>query len=105
MHEVTAPNADLLVDDYGYLKPPDPEMTLAEYDRFLSERYDQLHDVARLYGEMLHAVQGEADGASGRLLQHWERYMDAASTVCRVRRELEMYGKLPAGYEVTGDTW
>jgi hypothetical protein len=31
----------------------------------------------------------------------WERYVDAASTVHRVRRELAEYGKLPDDYRDT----
>ncbi len=68
-------------------------MSLEEYDDFLSQRYDQLHNVARLYAEMLNTADGTGDGAKPRLIQHWERYVDAASTVHRVRYELRERGK------------
>lgn len=86
----------LLVDDYRYLEPDDPtaDLTVEEYGAFLSERYDQLHDVAELYVQMLENVRDAGDGTAGRLAQHWERYMDAASTVHRVKHELTERGKL-----------
>lgn len=42
-------------------------MSLAGYDRLLSERYRQLHAVARLYAEMEKAGGPEPDGADYRL--------------------------------------
>ena len=84
------------MDDYRYLEPADPgaELSIEEYGTFLSERYTQLHDVARLYAQMLDTADGTGDGANARLTQHWERYTDAASTVHRVRHELRERGKL-----------
>ena len=84
------------MDEYRYLEPP-TEMSLEEYGDFLSQRYDQLHNVARLYAEMLDTVDGTGDGAKPRFTQHWEQYTDAASTVHRVRSELRERGKLDGG--------
>jgi hypothetical protein len=93
---ITAPNADLLVEDYQYLEPPDEDdiATVAEYDAFLEERYDELQGVARLYGQILQTVGGDPDGTAPWMLGHWERYLDAASTVHRVRSELRAYDQL-----------
>lgn len=72
-------------------------MSAEEYGDFLSQRYNQLHNVARLYAEMLDTADGTGGGAKARLTQHWERYTDAASTVHRVRYELREHGKLDGG--------
>lgn len=87
------------MEDYRYLKP-DEDMSLEEYGGFLDARYTQLQGVARLYGRMAE-VSDAGDGARHRFVDHWEKYVDAASTVHRVRRELEEYGKLPDGYADT----
>lgn len=65
-------SAQLLVDDYRYLEHGE-DLSVEEYGDFLSERYDQLQDVARLYAEMLDTVD-YADGTKARLTEHWERY-------------------------------
>ena len=87
------------MDDYRYLEPSD-DMNVTEYGRFLDARYTQLQNVARLYGRMAEVSDG-GDGARHRFVDHWERYVDAASTVHRVRRELAEYGKLPDDYRDT----
>lgn len=81
------------MDDYQYLDP-DTDLSLQEYGEFLQARRDDLLAVAELYAACAHQEADAADGATTWYAHHWERYMDAATTVSRVRHELAAAGKL-----------
>lgn len=74
---------------------------MEEYVAVLDKRYDGFQETASLYAKMLESV--DSSGAKARLIQHWNRYTDAASTIHRVKYELAEYGKLPETYEYPVD--